>query len=148
MLRAPLLAQHPPGLGVGRVLGARVGIDTAALTPAMLATLKHAASMANPAFYDRQRRRISTWGVPRFLHSFDETLDGRLMLPRGLLDVVATVVEEAGSTLVIGDERIAGEPQTGFASPPNCARTSSGRSLTWQTTIWACSSRRRARARR
>src|SRR6185436_9757756 len=35
-------------------------------------------------------------------------------LPRGLLDVVATVVEEAGSTLVIGDERIAGEPQTGF----------------------------------
>ena len=37
------------------------------------------------------------------------------MLPRGLLDVVATVVEEAGSTLVIGDERIAGEPQTGFA---------------------------------
>ena len=40
----------------------------AALTPALLATLKHAASMANPAFYDRQRRRFSTWGVPRFLH--------------------------------------------------------------------------------
>ena len=74
---------RPPAT-VEAVLGARVGIDTAALTPAMLATLKHAASMANPAFYDRQRRRMSTWGVPRFLHSFDETLDGRLVLPRGL----------------------------------------------------------------
>ena len=81
------------------------------LTPAMLATLKHAASMPNPVFYDRQRRRFSTWGVPRFLHSFDETLDGQLVLPRGLVDVVATVVEEAGSTLEIADERVEGEPQ-------------------------------------
>jgi hypothetical protein len=86
------------------------------LTPAVLATLKHAASMPNPLFYERQRLRIATWGIPRFLQSFDETLDGRLVLPRGLLDVVATVVEEAGSTLAIGDERVAGEPQTGFHS--------------------------------
>ena len=49
-----------PGAGVG---------STSALTPALLATLKHAASMPNPVFYDRQRRRISTWGVPRFLHA-------------------------------------------------------------------------------
>ena len=83
----------------------------AALTPAMLATLKHAASMPNPAFYDRQRRRFSTWGVPRFLHSFDETLDGRLVLPAGWLGLLSTVVEEAGSALEIGDERAAGTPQ-------------------------------------
>jgi hypothetical protein len=38
--------------------------------------------MPNPLFYERQRRRISTWGVPRFLRSFDETLDGGLILPR------------------------------------------------------------------
>src|SRR3954453_5823245 len=91
---------RPPAT-IEAVLAAGVGINTAALTPAMLATLKHAASMANPAFYDRQRRRMSTWGVPRFLHSFDETFDGRLMLPRGLLDVVTTVVEEAGSAIVV-----------------------------------------------
>ena len=60
---------HPAPL-VRATLGAGVGIDMADLTPAMLATLKHAASMPNPAFYDRQRRRFSTWGIPRFLHSY------------------------------------------------------------------------------
>jgi hypothetical protein len=50
-----------------------------------MATLKHAASMPNPLFYERQRLRASTWDTPRFLRSFDETLDGGLVLPRGLL---------------------------------------------------------------
>ena len=114
----------------------------------MLATLKHAASMANPAFYDRQRRRMSTWDMPRFLHSYRRDARRRLVLPRGLLDVVATVVEEAGARLELGDERVAGEPQTDFAFTAGCARPAAARSPTWQITIWACSSRRRARARR
>ena len=37
----------------------------------LLATLKHAASMPNPLFYERQRRRASTWDTPRFLRSYD-----------------------------------------------------------------------------
>lgn len=92
-------------------LGAGVSIDMSELTPSMLATLKHAASMPNPAFYDRQRRRFSTWGVPRFLHSFDETMEGQLILPRGLADLVRTVVAEAGASLDLVDERAAGQPQ-------------------------------------
>ena len=86
-------------------------VDMAVLTPALLATLKHAASMPNPAFYDRQRRRFSTWGVPRFLHSFDETLDGRLVLPRGLAGLLASIVAESGSALEIDDRRADGTPQ-------------------------------------
>ena len=82
---------------VRATLDAGMGVDMADLTPAALATLKHAASMPNPAFYDRQRRRFSTWGISRFLHSYDETLDGKLVLPRGLADVMATVIEETGS---------------------------------------------------
>ena len=39
--------------------------------------------MPNPIFYERQRRRASTWDTPRFLRSYDETLDGDLILPRG-----------------------------------------------------------------
>jgi len=89
-------------------LAAGVAVDMAALTPALLATLKHAALMPNPAFYDRQRRRFSTWGVPRFLYSFDETLDGRLVLPRGLAGLVSSLVEEAGSALEVGDQRADG----------------------------------------
>nr|MBA3574620.1 helicase [Pseudonocardiales bacterium] len=67
-------------------LGARITVDGASLTPALMATLKHAASMSNPLFYERQRRRLSTWGVPRFLCSYDETLDGNLVLPRGMIE--------------------------------------------------------------
>lgn len=101
-----------PPASVSVTLGAGASIDMNELTPAMLATLKHAASMPNPAFYDRQRRRFSTWGVPRFLYSFDETLDGRLVLPRGLAGVVSRVVTESGSKVDITDERVTGQPQT------------------------------------
>jgi superfamily II DNA or RNA helicase len=103
--------QPRPAQVVSVQLAAGVAVDMSALTPALLATLKHAASMPNPAFYDRQRRRFSTWGVPRFLHSFDETLDGRLVLPRGLAGLLSTVVREAGSALEIDDGRAEGTPQ-------------------------------------
>jgi hypothetical protein len=67
-------------------LSAAITIDGADLSPALLATLKHTASMANPVFYERQRRRASTWAVPRFLRSYDETTTGDLIWPRGLLE--------------------------------------------------------------
>jgi superfamily II DNA or RNA helicase len=92
-------------------LGGGIRLEQAELTPALLATLKHAASMPNPLFYERQRLRISTWGVPRFLQSFDETLDGGLILPRGLADKVTALVEQAGSRLDVTDEREQGTTQ-------------------------------------
>ena len=86
-------------------LGAGLRLEQSELTPAFLTTLKHAASMPNPLFYERQRLRIATWGVPRFLQSFDETIDGGLILPRGLADKVTSLAERAGSHLEVTDDR-------------------------------------------
>jgi hypothetical protein len=89
----------------------RTVIDIADLTPTALATLKHVASMPNPVFYDRQRRRFSTSRIPRFLRSYDETLADALVLPRGLAEITVTIVTETGSKLEVDDERAIGEPQ-------------------------------------
>jgi superfamily II DNA or RNA helicase len=113
-LRSPTstkIAVQPPPVVRAR-LGATITVDAAELPPALLATLKHAASMPNPVFYERQRRRASTWDTPRFLRNYDETLSGDLLLPRGLQDRLTALVEQAGSRLDLADERTAGDTQT------------------------------------
>ncbi len=57
-------------------LGPGIRLEQSELTPVLLTTLKHAASMPNPLFYERQRLRISTWGIPRFLDVADERDQG------------------------------------------------------------------------
>jgi hypothetical protein len=103
-------------------LGAGIRMEQAELTPGLAATLRHAASMHNPLFYERQRMRASTYNIPRFLHSYDETLDGGLILPRGMLGTVTDLAAQAGSRLDITDERTPGTAQkftfTANLTPP------------------------------
>lgn len=108
-VRATSIRPRPP-VSVRVEVGARITVRSRDLTPPMLSTLRHAATMANPDFYERQRQRRSTWGVSRFIHSFDETVDGDLVLPRGLDVLVRGVVEEAGSELNLVDSRGSGDP--------------------------------------
>jgi superfamily II DNA or RNA helicase len=89
-------------------LGAGIRVELADLTPALAASLRHAASMHNPQFYEKQRMRASTWGIPRFLQFFDETADGGLVVPRGMLTTVTELAAQAGSKLDLADERTAG----------------------------------------
>jgi len=84
-------------------LGANLVMDTSQLTPAALATFKHAASLANPKFYELQRLRKSTWDTSRFVRGYDVTLDDQLVLPRGMRHRIAEIIERAGSQLVITD---------------------------------------------
>jgi superfamily II DNA or RNA helicase len=93
-------------------LGGTIRVKAALLPPALVATLRHAASMPNPAFYDRERRRQSTWDTPRFLRQYDETLEGDLLLPRGMRDRLEALLERAGSRLAVtADLRSDGSPQ-------------------------------------
>jgi superfamily II DNA or RNA helicase len=93
-------------------LSGTIRVKAASLPPALLATLRHAASMPNPAFYDRERRRQSTWDTPRFLRLYDETAEGDLLLPRGMYDRLAALLERAGSSMVVtADLRSDGSPQ-------------------------------------
>lgn len=90
-------------------LGSTIQVATTGMPPTLLATLRHAASMRNPVFYDRERRRQSTWDTPRFLRLYDETLDDDLLLPRGLYDRLTNLLRAAGSSLrVVADNRVAG----------------------------------------
>jgi superfamily II DNA or RNA helicase len=100
--------QPRPAPVVHLTLDGGIELPADQLSPALYSTLKHAASLANPEFYDRQRRRQSTWNIPRFVQSYDETIDGRLILPRGLLDTAVRIVEEAGSKPEIDDRRVTG----------------------------------------
>lgn len=102
--------QPNPAPSVHLHLDGGIRIPGGELSPALYATLKHAASIYNPEFYARQRRRQSTWNVPRIIASYDETLDDHLILPRGLLDTATTIIGQAGSKTAVTDKRTTGEP--------------------------------------
>jgi len=86
-------------------LGAGLKVALSQLPPAALSTFKHAASMANPKFYELQRLRKSTWDTPRFVRGCDITVDEHLVVPRGLRHTVTSIVERAGSCLAVTDVR-------------------------------------------
>ena len=98
-----------PAAIVRAEFGSRITLTANDLGPAMISAVKHAASIRNPEFDARQRARRSTWDTPRFLYSYDETAEGDLVLPRGLHRLLTDLVDSAGSTLRIEDNRVGGE---------------------------------------
>jgi superfamily II DNA or RNA helicase len=100
-----------PGTVIRGRLGPGIRVELADLTPALAASLRHAASMHNPQFYEKQRMRASTWDIPRFLQFFNETVDGGLIVPRGMLTTVTELAAQASSKLDLADERADGTPQ-------------------------------------
>ncbi len=103
--RAPSRPGAPkPPETIAAETGAMLSIDRIGMPPALLAALKHLASIHNPAYYEKERLRLSTWKTPRFLRCYGETID-RLLLPRGLREPADAVIAEAGSRLVVQDQR-------------------------------------------
>ena len=93
---SPATAIHPNSPArVRATLGARLTIRDEDLTPELSAALRHAATIHNPAFYEAQRVRRSTWNIARFIQGFDVTIDGDLILPRGLRHQAADLISQA-----------------------------------------------------
>jgi hypothetical protein len=93
-------ATAKPPAQVRAVAGAMLTVDRIGIPPALLAALKHVASLHNPEFHEKEKLRFSTWKTPRFIRCYQETLD-QLLLPRGLRDKAEAVVTEAGSRLEV-----------------------------------------------
>jgi len=89
---------------VTATLKATLAVDRIGLPPALVASLKHLASLHNPEFHQREQLRLSTWNTPKMLRCYDEDLD-QLYLPRGLLEEARRLVESAGSRLDVNDRR-------------------------------------------
>ncbi|MEP6666813.1 MAG: DEAD/DEAH box helicase family protein, partial [Nocardioidaceae bacterium] len=82
------------------------------LHPALVAALKHLASIHNPDFYEKQRLRFSTWNIPRFIRCYEEDLEW-LHVPRGIVERVTELIAELGSHLEVSDVRPQ-HPRLGF----------------------------------
>ena len=93
----------PPPVIDAHVAG-MLSLRRAGLPPALVAGLKHLASLPNPVFYEKERMRFSTWDTPRFIRCYREDLEW-LHLPRGLIGQVTDLVEQAGSRLDLTDQR-------------------------------------------
>jgi len=94
----------PPPATIGAQLGATISVRRSGLPPAVVAALKHLASIHNPVFYEKQRMRFSTWDTPRFIRCYREDLEW-LHLPRGVVEAVEDLVARLGSRLDLSDTR-------------------------------------------
>lgn len=89
----------PPKRVVAKA-SAMVAIDRIGLPSALVASLKHLASLHNPKFYENESLRFSNHDTPRFIRCYQEGL-GELLLPRGLEEQASAIVRAAGGHLEV-----------------------------------------------
>jgi superfamily II DNA or RNA helicase len=102
--RSSVRPDPPPPSTMQARLGAMLAIRRAGIPPGLYATLKHLATLHNPEFHKNENLRLSNHATPRFIRCYVEDLE-HLYLPRGLTDRAVSLIEDAGSRLVIVDER-------------------------------------------
>lgn len=87
------------------MFGSMLTIPLEKLPSRVVAKLKKTSSFANPEFYKRQRMRMQTYPLSRFIFS-GEIRASEIILPRGVLDEVIKILTVAGAKVIIRDERI------------------------------------------
>ena len=104
LYRSAVRADPPPPSSIDARLAGMLAIRRAGIPPGLYATLKHLATLHNPAFYKNENLRLSNHATPRFIRCYVEDLE-HLYLPRGLVEQAIAIVAEAGSRLAVTDER-------------------------------------------
>jgi superfamily II DNA or RNA helicase len=82
-----------------------LSIEKSGIPPWLLSRLKHLASIWNPVFFERQRKRFSTYNIPPMIRCYEEDMS-HLHLPRGTREEVETLFKEVGARLEIEDLRL------------------------------------------
>jgi len=74
------------------------------ISPQALNRIKRLAAFQNPLFYKTQKMRMSTYGIPRIIHSLSET-DGYIGIPRGCRSSLMDLLESSNVEYVFDDKR-------------------------------------------
>jgi hypothetical protein len=137
-------AKPPPKIAATE--GAMLAVDRIGLPPALVASLKHLASLHNPKFYENERLRFSNHDTPRFVRCYQENL-GELLLPRGLREqATALVVAAEANWRCEMPSRT--QSQSDSSYPPFSLRVSNPPLTSCRSTSLGSSSLRPAPARR
>ena len=94
----------PPPATIRATFGAMFSIEKSGIPPWLLSQIKHTASLWNPVFFTRQRKRFSTYGVQPLLRCYEEDMS-HIHLPRGTQEEIESVLKAAGSQVVVEDLR-------------------------------------------
>lgn len=98
--RSELKEVKANGTPIKLTVRSQLCVPTEDLPAAVIAEIKHRATMPNPEFYRRQAQRFSTFGVPRVVIRFSQQ-GGQLLLPRGLVDDISRALRMAGFKVTV-----------------------------------------------
>jgi hypothetical protein len=96
--------RYPAPKQIRSALGAALSIEKSGIPPWLLAQMKQLALLHNPQFYEREKLRLSTWRIPRFVRCYEEDAS-HLHVPRGTVEEVEKMAAEAGTQLSLNDQR-------------------------------------------
>src|SRR5919106_4081334 len=96
--------RYPAPKQIRSALGATLSIEKSGIPPWLLAQMKQLASLHNPQFYEREKLRLSTWRIPRFIRCYEEDAS-HIHLPRGTAYELKEIAAEAGTEFSLADHR-------------------------------------------
>ncbi|MBW8351331.1 DEAD/DEAH box helicase [Bacillus sp. IITD106] len=85
-----------------------IHINKIGIPPSLISHITAIASFANPEFYRAQRKRFSTYGIPRTINCASDERES-LILPRGCLQELLDLLKKHSIEIEIIDSRYDGE---------------------------------------